>query len=257
MRCAASGLSPGPRATRAFSPVRITTFPSTARGMSIDPALKAVSVTRMVGLETTARAIVSAHPAIPDTMAKTHPNGASARATIGKLSESAAKTPKPGASRSSKAVALTWIDYAVGVNVEILLVAEPGFEPVYAQPGDAGADLKSTEDVLIPAGSWKLVATGVKIAMPNGYVGLVHPRSGLAAKQGITVLNTPGTIDAGYRGEIKVNLYNASSSDFQVTRGDRIAQLVFQKVEQARFVPVTTLPETARGEAGFGSTGTR
>lgn len=143
------------------------------------------------------------------------------------------------------------------MNVEILLIAEPGFEPVYAQPGDAGADLKSTEDLIIPAGEWRLVSTGVKIAMPNGYVGLVHPRSGLAAKQGITVLNTPGTIDAGYRGEIKVNLYNASKVDFQVSRGDRIAQLVLQKVERAKFVAVAELPETARGEAGFGSTGTR
>lgn len=162
-----------------------------------------------------------------------------------------------GLRRSSKLIPLTQIDYAVGVNVEILLVAEPGFEPTYAQPGDAGADLKSTEDVVIPAGTWKLVGTGVKVAMPDGYVGLVHPRSGLAAKQGVTVLNTPGTVDAGYRGEIKVNLYNASSQDFQVNRGDRIAQLVFQKVERARFVSVETLPETARGEAGFGSTGTR
>lgn len=141
------------------------------------------------------------------------------------------------------------------MNVEILLVAEPGFEPSYAQPGDAGADLRSTEDVLIPARGRVLVGTGVKVAMPDGYVGLVHPRSGLAAKHGITVLNTPGTVDAGYRGEIKVTLFNSSDSDFQVQRGDRIAQLVFQKVERARFVPVTVLPETARGDSGFGSTG--
>ncbi|MFM1783948.1 MAG: dUTP diphosphatase [Actinomycetota bacterium] len=165
--------------------------------------------------------------------------------------------PALGLRVSRKAVCGTSIDYAVGVSVEILLVAEPGFEPIYAQPGDAGADLKSTEDVVIPAGGWKLVGTGVKVAMPDGYVGLVHPRSGLAAKQGITVLNTPGTVDAGYRGEIKVNLYNASSNDFEVKRGDRIAQLVFQQVSRAKFVTVAELPETARGEAGFGSTGSR
>ena len=211
----------------------------------------------MTGLDSNATADTSPQALRPEIIAKPHPKGARASETIGKLRASATRTPGPGQSRSSKRVALTQIDYAVGVNVEILLVAEPGFEPVYAQPGDAGADLKSTEDVLIPAGSWKLVGTGVKVAMPDGYVGLVHPRSGLAAKQGITVLNTPGTVDAGYRGEIKVNLFNASGVDFQVQRGDRIAQLVFQKVERARFVSVTTLPETARGEAGFGSTGTR
>jgi dUTP pyrophosphatase len=176
---------------------------------------------------------------------------------MGKARLSARRVAALGLRVSLKAGWGTSIDYAVGVSVEILLVAEPGFEPIYAQPGDAGADLKSTEDVVIPAGSWKLVGTGVKVAMPDGYVGLVHPRSGLAAKQGITVLNTPGTVDAGYRGEIKVNLYNASSEDFQVKRGDRIAQLVFQEVSRAKFIQVTELPETARGEAGFGSTGTR
>ena len=149
----------------------------------------------------------------------------------------------------------TAIDYAQGVNFEVLIISEPGFEPSYAKPGDAGADLRSFDKLTLPAGQRALVRTGVKIAMPNGYVGLVHPRSGLAVKHGITVLNAPGTIDAGYRGEIMVPLLNTSEDDFDIEAGDRIAQLVFQKVEIARFVPVQTLPDSSRGETGFGSSG--
>ena len=143
------------------------------------------------------------------------------------------------------------------MNLEVLIVAEPGFEPVYAKPGDAGADLKATENHTIPAGGRQLVKTGVKIAMPDGVVGLVHPRSGLAAKHGITVLNTPGTVDAGYRGEIMVTLLNTSNEAFEVVRGDRIAQILFQRVERAEFLAVEQLPESARGEGGFGSSGRR
>ena len=141
------------------------------------------------------------------------------------------------------------------MDVEVLLVAEPGFEPIYAKPGDAGADLRSTERLILPARSRALVKTGVRIALPEGYVGLVHPRSGLAAKHGITVLNTPGTVDAGYRGEIMVTLYNSSDEDFEVLVGDRIAQLVIQQVERANFVAVAELPGSERGETGFGSSG--
>lgn len=141
------------------------------------------------------------------------------------------------------------------MNVEVLIVAEPGFEPSYAKPGDAGADLRSTEDLVVPRRGRTLVPTGVRIALPMGYVGLVHPRSGLAAKSGITVLNTPGTVDAGYRGEIMVTLYNSTDEDFEVKRGDRIAQLVIQQVELAKFVAVAELPQSDRGESGFGSSG--
>lgn len=140
-------------------------------------------------------------------------------------------------------------------EVPVLITAAPGFEPVYAKPGDAGADLRSTSSVTIKAGERSLVPTGVAIALPAGYVGLVHPRSGLAAKHGITVLNTPGTIDAGYRGEIMVILYNSSSTDFEIAVGDRIAQLLIQAVETAKFVSVSKLPESERGETGFGSSG--
>jgi dUTP pyrophosphatase len=150
---------------------------------------------------------------------------------------------------------VTLIDYAQGVNLEVLIIAQDGFEPTYAKPGDAGADLRATQALVIPAGARALVATGVKLAMPNGVVGLVHPRSGLAVKHGITVLNAPGTIDAGYRGEIMVPLLNTSTEDFAIAKGDRIAQLIFQRVEMARFISVSELPDSARGDTGFGSSG--
>lgn len=140
-------------------------------------------------------------------------------------------------------------------NLPILIVALPGFEPTYAHPGDAGADLRSREAKLLPAGARETFATGISIAIPNGYVGLVHARSGLASKHGITVLNAPGTIDAGYRGEIAVTLLNTSVEDYSVEVGDRIAQLVFQQFEVAHFIAVENLPDTHRGVAGFGSTG--
>jgi dUTP pyrophosphatase len=139
--------------------------------------------------------------------------------------------------------------------VEVLLLADEGFEPSYALPGDAGCDLRSKIELVLPPGERALIPTGVRIAMPDGYVGLVHPRSGLAAKHGITVLNAPGTVDAGYRGEIMVTLLNTATEDFQIKVGDRIAQLVFQKFERARFIAVTELPESQRSEAGFGSSG--
>jgi dUTP pyrophosphatase len=128
--------------------------------------------------------------------------------------------------------------------------------PSYAHPGDAGADLVSAEDAVIPAGGRVLVRTGVAVALPEGYVGLVHPRSGLAARWGVTVLNAPGTVDAGYRGEILVNLVNHDPvQPARISRGDRIAQLVVQRVERARFHLVDELPESRRGASGHGSTG--
>lgn len=128
--------------------------------------------------------------------------------------------------------------------------------PSYAHPGDAGADLRSSEALVIPPGERRTVCTGVAIALPDGFVGLVHPRSGLAAKHGVTVLNAPGTVDAAYRGEIKVTLLNTDlQNSFDIAIGDRIAQLVIQSVERARFVQVERLPDSHRGEGGFGSTG--
>lgn len=128
--------------------------------------------------------------------------------------------------------------------------------PSYAHPGDAGADLRSSEALVIPPGERRTVCTGVAIALPDGFVGLVHPRSGLAAKHGVTVLNAPGTVDAAYRGEIKVTLLNTDlQNSFNIAIGDRIAQLVIQSVERARFVQVERLPDSHRGEGGFGSTG--
>jgi dUTP pyrophosphatase len=127
--------------------------------------------------------------------------------------------------------------------------------PHYAEPGDAGADLRSSEALVLQAGARRLVKTGVKIALQDGFVGLVHPRSGLATKHGITVLNAPGTVDAGYRGELMVTLINTSDEAFEISVGDRIAQLLIQEVYRARFVEVDTLPESSRGANGFGSSG--
>ncbi len=128
--------------------------------------------------------------------------------------------------------------------------------PAYAHPGDAGADLLAAQDVELAPGQRALVRTGVAIALPVGYVGLVHPRSGLAARLGVTVLNAPGTVDAGYRGEIMVNLVNHDRvTPAKICRGDRIAQLVVQRVERAHFCVVEQLPDSARGAAGHGSTG--
>ena len=127
--------------------------------------------------------------------------------------------------------------------------------PAYAHPGDAGADLTSTVDVRLEPGERATVPTGVAIALPIGYAGFVHPRSGLAARYGLTVVNAPGTVDSGYRGEIRVTLLNTGSSPIELNRGDRIAQLVVQPVVQVSFVEVAELPATPRGEHGFGSTG--
>jgi dUTP pyrophosphatase len=134
---------------------------------------------------------------------------------------------------------------------------DPGVPlPSYAHPGDAGADLVTTVDVTIAPGERVLVPTGVALALPEGYVGLVHPRSGLAARHGLSIVNAPGTIDAGYRGEIKVLLVNLDpAAPVRLERGDRVAQLVVQRFERATFVEVADLPESSRGEGGYGSTG--
>ncbi|RJQ85258.1 dUTP diphosphatase [Amycolatopsis panacis] len=128
--------------------------------------------------------------------------------------------------------------------------------PAYARPGDAGADLVTTSDIVLGPGERGVVGTGVAIALPPGYAGFVHPRSGLAARAGLSVVNTPGTIDAGYRGEIRVCLINHDPREKLVlARGDRIAQLVVQQVAQVEFVEVAELDGTERGAGGYGSTG--
>jgi dUTP pyrophosphatase len=134
---------------------------------------------------------------------------------------------------------------------------DPGLPmPAYAHPGDAGADLVAAVDVELAPGERAVVPTGVAIALPEGYAGFVHPRSGLAAKTGLSLVNAPGTIDAGYRGEIKVIVVNLDPREpIHLDRGDRIAQLVVQRVERADFVEVAELPESVRAEGGFGSTG--
>jgi dUTP pyrophosphatase len=128
--------------------------------------------------------------------------------------------------------------------------------PQYAHPGDAGADLRTTVDVNLAPGERALVPTGFAVALPVGYAAFVQPRSGLAARCGLSIVNSPGTIDSGYRGEIKVLLVNLDpATPIRLSRGDRVAQLVIQPVEQARFHIVDDLPESARGAGGYGSTG--
>lgn len=142
------------------------------------------------------------------------------------------------------------------VNIALLRLDPELPVPGYAHPGDAGADLYLREAVTLAAGERRLVPTGVAVAIPEGYVGLVHPRSGLAFRAGLSIVNAPGTIDAGYRGEIKVCLINLDpSASIALERGDRIAQLVIQPVIRADFVEVDTLDETDRGHGGHGSTG--
>ena len=136
---------------------------------------------------------------------------------------------------------------------EVLIIGTP---PQYAHPGDAGADLVAAQGMTLKPGERATIPTGVSIALPDGFVAFVMPRSGLAAKHGVGLVNSPGTIDAGYRGEISVVMINTDpTSSFVIEAGDRIAQLVIQAVVRARFIPVTELPGSARGAGGFGSTG--
>lgn len=139
-------------------------------------------------------------------------------------------------------------------RVDVLISAST--IPAYAHPGDAGADLTAAHAAQLGPGQRETIGTGVSIALPEGYVGFVVPRSGLAARHGITIVNSPGTVDAGYRGEIRVTLLNTDSSlPYSVAVGDRIAQLVILPVSAARFIPVESLPGSHRGTSGFGSTG--
>jgi dUTP pyrophosphatase len=144
----------------------------------------------------------------------------------------------------------------VTVNVLITRLDPDLPLPAYEQPGDAGIDLYARASVVLPSGHRALVPTGIAIALPPGYAAFVHPRSGLAITRGIGVVNGPGTVDAGYRGEISVILINHDPDhDVRIERGDRIAQLVVQRVEHATLIEVTELPGSHRGEGGFGSTG--
>ena len=141
------------------------------------------------------------------------------------------------------------------MNLPVRLLHPAAQLPRRAHPGDAGADLFSVEEVVIPAGDRRDVGTGIALAIPSGYAGFVQPRSGLAFKHGIMVVNSPGLIDAGYRGEVRVALYNSGREPFTVAVGERIAQLVVQKVEEAEFLATDELPDTSRGQGGFGSSG--
>jgi dUTP pyrophosphatase len=190
-------------------------------------------------------------------------NGSATKATLGAATEIGKRDINDGITLVENTFdwsfpsAVMTLDYALHMTetVPVLIVCDDSMVPLYAKPGDAGADLRASHDAVVPAGERLLVKTGCSLALPGGYVGLVHPRSGLALNHGITVLNSPGTIDAGYRGEIMVTLFNSSKEDFQVSAGDRIAQLLIQQVVKADFIRVETLPQSDRGEAGYGSSG--
>lgn len=142
------------------------------------------------------------------------------------------------------------------LNIELKMLDDGLPAPRYALPGDAGADLTTTVDVSLAPGERQLVPTGVAMAIPEGFAGFIHPRSGLAVRVGLSIVNAPGTIDAGYRGEIKVPLVNLDAHEsIHLQRGERIAQLVLQPVYQAEFTVVSELPGSVRADAGFGSTG--
>ena len=139
-------------------------------------------------------------------------------------------------------------------TTDVLLTGSP--LPAYAHPGDAGADLCAAEAVVLEPGERATIGTGCAIALPDGFAAFVVPRSGLASKHGITIVNSPGTVDAGYRGELRVTLLNTDAREsYSIAVGDRIAQLIVSPVARARFVPVESLPGSHRGQHGFGSTG--
>ena len=141
------------------------------------------------------------------------------------------------------------------MKIKIQKINNDAVIPHYVHRGDAGMDLYSVEEVILAAGERKLIGTGLKFEIPMGFELQVRPKSGLAANFGVTVLNTPGTVDSGYRGEVKVILYNSSKNDYQVKRGEKIAQAVIAKYEEAEIEEATELGETSRGDGGFGSTG--
>ncbi len=159
--------------------------------------------------------------------------------------------------RTAGVSAVQVTDQTVDVVQVLVQRVDPGLPvPDYAHPGDAGADLCTAIDVTLAPGERTTIPTGVAIALPDGFVGLVHPRSGLAARHGVTMVNAPGTVDAGYRGEVKVTLLNTDlHTPVTFKRGDRIGQLVIQRVSRAQFLEVEQLPGSARGTGGFGSTG--
>ena len=146
---------------------------------------------------------------------------------------------------------------AEDVDIVVTILDEIADLPRYAHPGDAGADLVSTQDIVLAPGERGMVGTGIAMAIPEGFAAFVHPRSGLAARLGLSLVNAPGTVDAGYRGEIKVIVINLDPvHTLEIHRGERIAQLVFQRVARARFHRVERLPGSHRADGGFGSTGT-
>lgn len=141
------------------------------------------------------------------------------------------------------------------LEIKIKKLCEDAIIPSYSHKGDAGVDIYSIKDYLLKPFERILVSTGISIAIPSGYEAQIRPKSGLSLKKGISIVNTPGTVDSGYRGEIGVIAINLGNEDFKIGKGEKIAQMVFNKVEEAEFREVNELDDTSRGEGGFGSTG--
>ena len=141
------------------------------------------------------------------------------------------------------------------VKIKVQKIKGNAIIPKYAHEGDAGVDLYSTEEYLLKPGDMVLVSTGIKVAIPKGYEGQIRPKSGLALKHGLSVVNTPGTIDSGYRGEVGIILINLGKKEYKIEAGKKVAQLIVNRVEEATFEEVKELDETSRNEGGFGSTG--
>lgn len=253
----------GPRSSNISCLVTPSGSPRSSKGIDTWLTARWPFDTRILGAFRTSRDQIIATPIAPTAIPTEISNGSDITTADGRRTKVAAKVPMFGKTRSlykglavfSSSLTINRLRWESMNDLPVLLVSEPGFEPTYATAGDAGADLRSTKKISIGPGDRELVPTGVSIALPSGFVGLVHPRSGLALKHGVTVLNAPGTIDACYRGEIMVTLYNSSHEAFEIEVGDRIAQLLIQSVEHAKFITVAKLPESNRGQAGFGSTG--
>lgn len=262
----------------ASSPVKIVGSPSIPIGMRARPAVSTPLRTSTVGADASAAdnaaAVIATAAmmtgAVPSSPASGRPTTMSAGS---RSSSMASRKPIVGERRSWKAgvsdvrgsgvvasgVVTDPFDqthYPFGVTDEVEVLTTAAEVPLYAHPGDAGADLVSADRVHLAPGERTLIGTGVSVALPAGYVAFVVPRSGLASNHGITVVNSPGTVDAGYRGEIRVSLLNTDrEAGYTIEPGDRIAQLIVMPVSTARFIQVERLPGSQRGERGFGSTG--
>ena len=269
----------GPRSARIWTSFSSRTDPSAVTGIRARPARSSLDESSITALVRASAQPADAAAVIATTIATASPNvvnttnpllAATSRADTHTQPEGASRSANRGTSEGTypgchgpnrpthvRVTAMTIPAVPPGtVDVQLRLLDDGVMVPAYAHPGDAGADLVTRLEVILAPGERATVPTGVAIALPDGYAAFVHPRSGLAARNGLTLVNAPGTVDAGYRGEIWVTLLNTDrTSSVTLRPGDRIAQLVIQRVERARFLITSELPGSVRGVGGHGSTG--